>query len=158
MKRTLAIIFTLILALALVSCGGSAKSDFTMDTKALVNELHDAQLFLDSLTPISESALNKVVGINTEGVVDFVYEMGTGVTGEELCVITCDSEDTAKRVFEEVKTHRDDYIKQYESYAPDAIPRMENAVLEQKGVYVVYVSAEANTMAQSICGKYLELS
>lgn len=156
MKRTLAVIFMLILAFALVSCGGS-KTEFTMDTKALVDELHQAQLFLDDLTPISESALNKVIGVKTDGIVDFVYEMGTGVTGEELCVITCDSEDTAKRVFEDVKKHRDDYIKQYESYAPDAIPRMEYAVLEQKGVYVVYVSAEANTMATSICGKYLEL-
>ncbi len=155
MKKTIAIIFALIMAFALVSCGES-KPSFTMDTKALVDDLHKAQLFLDTLTPISESALNKVIGIKTDHVVDFTYEMGTGVTGEELCVITCDSEDAAKEVFEQVKAHRDDYIKQYESYAPDAIPRMENAVLEQKGVYVVYVAAEANTMAVSICGEYLK--
>ena len=157
MKKTLAIIFTLILAIALVSCGGGeSKSNFTMDTKALIDDLHKANLFVDSLTPISQNALNKVVGVTADGIVEFVYEMGTGVTGEELCVITCDSEATAKKVFEQVSAHRDDYIKQYESYAPDALPRMENAFLEQKGVYVVYVAAEDNASAASICSGYLK--
>ncbi|MBR0451655.1 MAG: DUF4358 domain-containing protein [Oscillospiraceae bacterium] len=155
MKKTLVIIFAFVMLFALVSCGES-KPSFTMDTKALVDDLHKAQLFLDTLTPISENALNKVIGVKTDHIVEFTYEMGTGVTGEELCVITCDSEEAAKEVFEQVKAHRDDYIKQYESYAPDAIPRMEYAVLEQKGVYVVYVAAEANTMAVSICGDYLK--
>lgn len=157
MKKTLAILSCLVLAFALVSCGGGGSStSFTLDTKALIDELHGANLFIDSLSPISENALNKVVGVSTDGITDFTYEMGTGVTGEELAVITCDSEDSAKKVFEEVTAHREDYMKQYESYAPDALPRMENAVLVQKGVYVIYVSAENDAAAQSIVDSYLK--
>ena len=126
-----------------------------MDTDALVNELHGASLFVDSLTPIQQNALAKVVGVSTDYVKSFTYEMGTGVTGEELGVITCDTEANAKKVLEQVKAHQEDYIKQYESYAPDAIPRMEGAVLEQKGVYVIYVAAENNDAAHKIVDKYL---
>ncbi|MBQ8994777.1 MAG: DUF4358 domain-containing protein [Oscillospiraceae bacterium] len=158
MKKTLSILICLVLAFALVSCGGGSEpaSNFSLDTTSLINDLHAANLFIDSLSPISENALTKVVGVSTDGVTDFTYEMGTGVTGEELCVITCDSEATAKRVLDEVTAHREDYMKQYESYAPDALPRMENAVLEQKGVYVIYVSAEDDATAQSIVDGYLK--
>lgn len=155
MKKLFALLLISVLALALVSCGGGSSSSFTLDTDALVNELHGASLFVDSLTPIQQSALAKVVGVSTDYVKSFTYEMGTGVTGEELCVITCDTEANAKKVLEQVKAHQEDYIKQYESYAPDAIPRMEGAVLEQKGVYVIYVAAENNDAAHKIVDKYL---
>ena len=156
MKKLLTITLIAVLALSLVSCGGSSASDFTLDTAALVNELHGASLFVDTLNPIQEAALSKVVGVSTDCVTSFTYEMGTGVTGEKLCVITCDTEANAKKVLEEVKAHQEDYIKQYENYAPDAIPRMEGAVLEQKGVYVIYVAAENNDTAHSIVDKYLK--
>ncbi len=156
MKKLFTITLIAVLALSLVSCGGSSASDFTLDTAALVNELHGASLFVDTLNPIQETALSKVVGVSTDCVTSFTYEMGTGVTGEELGVITCDTEANAKKVLEEVKAHQEDYIKQYENYAPDAIPRMEGAVLEQKGVYVIYIAAENNETAHSIVDKYLK--
>ena len=99
MKKILTLCaFITLLALILTSCGG----EFSLDTDALVADIKKADLFLDSLEPVSESVVSKVVGLSTDLITDFHYEIGTGATGEEFAVITCDSEKSAKTVKEEI--------------------------------------------------------
>ena len=152
LKKILTIVLIIaLLSITLTSCGKA----FELDTNALIGDIISADLFLDSLEPVSESVVKKVVGLSTELIKDFHYEIGTGATGEEFAVITCDSEDSAKKVKEEIFKRQDSLYNTYESYSPESLPRISNAVIEQKGIYVIFISCDKDDDAQKLVDKYL---
>ena len=132
-KKIVAFAVIAALTFTLVSCGSS----FSLDTSKLAEDIRNADLFLDTLAPVSESVVKKVVGLSTDLIDDFIYEIGTGATGEEFAVITCKSESDAKKVKDEIVKRQDSLYNTYESYSPESLPRISNAVIEQKGVYVI---------------------
>ena len=153
MKKLLTLVLlTALLALCLSSCGKA----FELDTAALVENIKKADLFLDSLEPVSEVVISKVVGLSTELISDFHYEIGTGATGEEFAVITCDSEASAKKIREEIIKRQDSLYSTYESYSPESLPRISNAVVEQKGKYVIFISCNKDDAAQKLVDGFLK--
>ena len=70
-------------------------------------------------------------------------------------MITCDSEESAKKVKEEIIKRQDSLYNTYESYSPESLPRISNAVIEQKGIYVIFISCDKDDDAQKLVDKYL---
>ncbi|MBQ1734316.1 MAG: DUF4358 domain-containing protein [Lachnospiraceae bacterium] len=151
-KKIVAFAVIAALTFTLVSC----RSSFSLDTSKLAEDIRNADLFLDTLAPVSESVVKKVVGLSTDLIDDFIYEIGTGATGEEFAVITCKSESDAKKVKEEIVKRQDSLYNTYESYSPESLPRISNAVIEQKGVYVIFVSCDKDPDAQKLVDSYLK--
>ena len=151
-KKLSAFILIAVIAFTLVSCGSS----FSLDTAKLADDIRGAGLFLDTLAPVSENVVKKVVGLSTDCIDDFIYEIGTGATGEEFAVITCKSESDAKKVKEEIVKRQDALYNTYESYSPESLPRISNAVIEQKGVYVIFVSCDKDSDAQKLVDSFLK--
>ena len=152
MKKILIAALAAVLVFALSSCGSS----FQLDSARLAEEIRNADLFLDTLAPVSESVVKKVVGLNTDVITEFIYEIGTGATGEEFAVITCKSEADAKSVKEEIVKRQESLYNTYESYSPESLPRISNAVVEQKGVYVIFVSCDKDDAAQKLVDSFLK--
>ncbi|MBQ5412982.1 MAG: DUF4358 domain-containing protein [Oscillospiraceae bacterium] len=151
-KKIVAFAVIAALTFTLVSC----RSSFSLDTSKLAEDIRNADLFLDTLAPVSESVVKKVVGLSTDLIDDFIYEIGTGATGEEFAVITCKSESDAKKVKDEIVKRQDSLYNTYESYSPESLPRISNAVIEQKGVYVIFVSCDKDPDAQKLVDSYLK--
>lgn len=151
-RKVFAVLIITVLVFSLSSCGGS----FQLDTAKLASEIRSADLFLDTLAPVSESVVGKVVGLSTDLITDFQYEIGTGATGEEFAVITCKSEADAKKIKEEIVKRQTDLYNTYESYSPESLPRISNAVIEQKGVYVIFVSCDKDADAQKLVDSFLK--
>ena len=152
MKKLIVTALVAFLVCCLCSCGSS----FQLDTAKLAYEIRSADLFLDSLAPVSENVIKKVVGLSTDSISEFVYEIGTGATGEEFAVITCKSESDAKKIKEEIVKRQEDLYNTYESYSPESLPRISNAVVEQKGVYVIFVSCDRDSEAQKLVDSFLK--
>ena len=153
MKKLISLFALLSLVFCLASCG---KSNFTLDTDELVDKIENYDLFLDTLAPITENALSSVVGLSTDGIESWTYEIGTGATGEEFGVITCKTEDDAKTIKSELEERQQSLYDTYESYSPDSLPRISDAVLEQKGVYVIFISCDNDDVAQTLIDGYLD--
>lgn len=151
-RKSCALLLTAVLVLFLASCGGS----FQLDTVKLASEIRAADLFLDTLAPVSENVVGKVVGLSTDLIAEFQYEIGTGATGEEFAVITCKSEADAKKIKEEIVKRQTDLYNTYESYSPESLPRISNAVIEQKGVYVIFISCDRDADAQKLVDSFLK--
>lgn len=151
-RKSLAVLLIAALAVSLAACGGS----FQLDTVKLASEIRNADLFLDTLAPVSESVVGKVVGLSTDLISEFEYEIGTGATGEEFAVITCKSESDAKKIKEEIVKRQETLYNTYESYSPESLPRISNAVIEQKGVYVIFVSCDKDSEAQKLVDSFLK--
>ena len=152
MKKLTALLLMISLLAVLTSCGSS----FELDTEKLASEIRNADLFLDTLAPVSENVIKKVVGLSADSIADFVYEIGTGATGEEFAVITCKSESDAKKIKEEIVKRQEALYNTYESYSPESLPRISNAVIEQKGVYVIFVSCDKDAEAQKLVDSFLK--
>ena len=152
MKKLTALLLMISLLTVLTSCGSS----FELDTEKLASEIRSADLFLDTLAPVSENVIKKVVGLSADSIADFVYEIGTGATGEEFAVITCKSESDAKKIKEEIVKRQEALYNTYESYSPESLPRISNAVIEQKGVYVIFVSCDKDAEAQKLVDSFLK--
>ncbi len=143
------IIGLLALALVLTAAACSEKT-VDVDMDALRSEIQAADLFDDSLVSARESVITDVVGLDVSKCESAEYYMGSGATGEEYGLFVCKNASSAKELVKELEARRDDLYKTYESYSTEALPRIENAVIEQSGVYVVFIIADNYAGAQSV--------
>ena len=151
LKRVFAAILTLVLLLALTACGDK---NVTIDTAALESDINGAGLFVDTLVKLSDATIGGQVETDVSGCTSKVYYAGMGATAEEWGVFECASAKDAKALKTALETHRDNLLTTYSSYAPDAVPRIQNAVIRQKGQYVLFITAEKYDDAAKIADKY----
>ena len=154
MKRiSITAIVAALLALALCSCGGSSEP---VDTDAMLSELTESGVFIDSFQPQDEVALSTIVKLDTSLFDQFTYAIGTGYTGEEYGAFHCASASDAKTLAEQLQQRVDSLKTSYESYNVDALPRLDNAIIKQQGEYVCIVVAEDYDGARAIVEKYFK--
>lgn len=139
------------LALSLAACG---EKQVSIDTAALSAELNDADLFIDSLVSMDEAAIGGQCESDVSACTAMEYHAGMGATAEEWGIFTCADAKAAKSLAESLKAHCDSLLETYTSYAPDAVPRIENAVVRQSGPYVLIVIAADYEGAAEIADRY----
>lgn len=129
----------LVAALLLASCGGNTAKD--VDIEALAQEIVSSVAFDDTLEAIDGSMIPMLYDI--DGYADAVLYKGSGATAEEVALFKMESPSDAKAACEEARAHIQSQIEAYESYMPDEVSRLEDAVVRQDGNYVsVIVSAD----------------
>ncbi len=141
----------LVLALSLAACG---EKNVTIDTAALSSELAGADLFVDSLVKMDEAAIGGQCESDVSACVSKEYHAGLGATAEEWGIFACADAKAAKALVTSLEAHRDSLLETYSSYAPDAVPRIENAVIRQSGQYVLFIIADDYAGAAAVADKY----
>lgn len=153
MKKLIIALMALVLVFSFAACGGQEKVELDLD--AIGAEISKAGLFLDTeLQPVAAESIAGMVGLDSSLYVSAQYYMGAGATGEEWGLFECADAKSAESLVAQLETHRDDLLSTYESYAPDAVPRIENAVIMSKGQYVVFITAEQYEQAQKLAESY----
>jgi hypothetical protein len=133
-------------ALLLAGCGSKQK---TIDAAALAETLSTEIAYDDELELMDEDDVYMYIDL-PEGVESVMY-MGSGSTAEEVGVFTAPDADTAQETMESVQSHLDDQTDSFQDYMPEEAKRVGNAVLEQKGNYVILcVSGESDTAKELI--------
>ncbi len=126
-------------AVLLCSCGEQTKE---VDIDALAQQIVEGVSFDDALAEIDDSMISMLY--NIEGYTDAVLYKGSGATAEEVAIFQMGSSDDAKTALEQAQAHIQSQIDSYESYIPEEVSRLEDAVVRQDGSYVsVVVSADA---------------
>jgi hypothetical protein len=133
-------------ALMLAGCGSAEQ---TIDTGALVRTLVTELTYEDTLEPIDDDDLSVYIDL-PQDVTGIMY-MGSGSTAEEVAAFTAPDEDTAKETIDRVQSYLDDQSDAFSDELPEEAKRVGNAVLEQKGNYVVLcVSGDSETAREMI--------
>lgn len=146
MKRVLA---AALICLALVGCG---KAEKELDMEALANELLEGGVFEETLYPAEESAVPLLLDFETE--CEGLVYVGTGATAEELVLFRGNDEDEAKQLKENLSEHLADRTEQYSGYLPEEAYKLESAILQQYGNYVILCIAADASAAEEIIGSY----
>jgi len=143
MKRVCSLLLALLLTVALVGCGGAKTKN--VEATGLVDALYNTVKFDSELTSVSaENYLNLPAGAQAAA------RMSNGTTAEEIIVVRCANEDDAKTVKAEMETFVADQRVDMERYQPQEVARLDNAVLTQRGVYVVLCVSADTEMAEKV--------
>ena len=148
MKRACFLMMAFLLTLALVGCGGAKTKD--VDPNGLVGALYNTVKFDSEMKSVSvDNYLTLPEGAQAAG------RMSNGTTAEEIIVVRCANENDAKTVKTDMESFLADQRVDMERYQPQEVARMDNAVLTQRGVYVVLCVSADSEMAEKIIKEQL---
>lgn len=118
----------LILALALVGCGG--KKPFTVDE--VVEGLNGSNAFSETLEGMERSVFVRYYGLDNEALEDGAAYGSTGATAEEFAVLVFVDEAGAEAAEAVLRAHVSDQLEANRDYRPGDIPKLEKAVVERR--------------------------
>ena len=129
--------------LVLTGCGQSGKTAYSTD---LVERIAQAGAFSEELEELDAQtafALYKLgdYGLTEEDLTDCAVLRSAGATCEEGAVLVLSDQDKASQAEKAVKAYVDSQIAANESYRPAEIPKLEQALVEQRENSVLLVLA-----------------
>lgn len=156
MKKILAMMLVAVLSMSVVACGSTGSGDTNAEdtNKKEFNAAELAQSLVSEITytgsmdQIPEDEIAWYVDME-DGVTGIMY-MVSGVSCEEVAVFTAPDEDTAKAMVDHVKELLEDQEDQNAAYDAKASQRIEEAVLQQKGCYVVLCVSDDSAKAKEL--------
>lgn len=132
-------------AMLLTSCNEQPKD---VDISALASQIVGEVSFDDSLSEIDDDMISMLYSI--DGYTDAVLYKGSGATAEEVAIFKMETTDDAKTALEEAQAHIQSQIESYESYIPEEVSRLEDAIVRQDGCYVSVVVSGDSAAAEKL--------
>ena len=135
--------------------GCSSKVDSLPDADTLALRLLEEERFTEKLELIETEVALPLYGLSKADVSNSAVYMGTGATAEETAVFEAVDQEAAQRVSKTIEAYIAAKKDSFERYIPKEVPKLEHAVIAQRGqVIVVCVSAETGTRARAVCKEY----
>lgn len=129
----------------------SCSSRKEIDLDALCDDLLQNAGITDELTPVDRAMGEKIYKIkNAEE--QYIY-ISTGATAEEIAAFRFSSAADAEAALVRVRERLDFQLAGYESYVPEEVYRIKNAVIKQEDCYLVVCVAD-KTKAEEVLRKY----
>lgn len=142
LKKTAAFLTAGLLALSLAGCSGGF-SGKSADPQAWAKTITKNVKFTDDLTALGTAAAEKRYAAGAGSVVACAVYAGTGATAEEFAVWKMKDEKSAETMLQNAKDLVKSQQETYADYRPAEVPKLKNAVLEQRDTVVVLcVSAD----------------
>lgn len=138
-----------------VAVVSEASAQTEVDVKALADALNTGGEFGEELTALDEAGLGRVYRTDTEAFEEAAGYTGSGATVDQISVWKAKDEAGAQELEDMLSRYLETQIDSYATYMPDEVPKLENAVLERSGVYVVLCVSEDAAKASDIISSYI---
>lgn len=158
MKKLLLVVSMMILSLSLVACGGDDKDnkgDSKESKKAIAGtaadisqKIVDDGKFIDEVVTIDNEMINQKLDIDGANVEESVCYYGTGDSANIVYVAIFKEESNAKDAKEKLEVYLDELKTANESYDPEELGKIDDAILEIDGKYAIMVISDDNDKAQ----------
>ena len=147
MKKSVFVIISVCLICLLCAC-----SSKTVDVSALEKEIISTVSFDTELREVPDNTVATL--FNTlDGVTIKMYK-GSSVCPDQFCIFTLSDTADRNKVAEQVGDYVKKLISDYKSYAPDEVPKLENALTAlAKNCYLLVVTSDTEN-AKNIVDKY----
>lgn len=160
MKKVLAMLLVAAMSVSIVACGGSGAGDGSENSGANQNSEKEfspealAQSLVSEITYTAEMEQIPAEEIEwyvdlEEGVTGIMY-MVSGVSCEEVAVFTAPDTDTAKAMVDNIEELLADQEDQNAAYDAKAAQRIQDAVIQQKGNYVILCVSDDSAKAKEL--------
>lgn len=130
-------------------CAQKAKPvDYDLD--ALSQQVQQSGAFSDILSPVTKEIAASFYGFEDAEVSECVVLCSTGATTEEIALFKCTSEEAAAKLKASAAKRVETQRAIYESYAPGEMPKLDDAIVTQNGLYVFYIVSADASKAQAV--------
>lgn len=147
MKRTLtAVLLTALLTLSLCACGQSGTETADVDLVSLGQEL--TALCGEDLYELDGDTIKMLYG-DTATAQALVWS-SSGTTADEVALFQAEDADGAAELLSTAQQRIADRAESYADYMPDEAAKLDKAIAEQHGTYVVVCVCSQPEEAQSI--------
>ncbi|HCI73541.1 MAG TPA: hypothetical protein DHV42_03255 [Lachnospiraceae bacterium] len=137
-------------ALALTACSGSGGSSKEIDVKKTADELNTSVITTDKLTETKSDMLGSIYFFEDGQVeISSVYMSGNA-TADEIVVVSCKDEETAKEVEDLLKMRVKNQKELFSTYNADEAAKLDKAIIKTKGKYAVLCVCDDYEKAESI--------
>ncbi len=120
------------------------------DFASLSSKLEQSGAFSDFLSPVTKEFAASFYGFDTADVTECVVLCSTGATTEEIALFKCANEEAAIKLKANAAARVETQRTVYESYAPLEMPKLDDAIVTQNGLYVFYIVSADYTKAQAV--------
>ena len=135
MKKTLIVLLTAAVLILMSACSPQSNANQDVALDELAKELLESDVFEETLTLADEGIAKKLYSI--DNAVSFQFYVGSGATASELALLEFETEADAKAALPLAQERVAAQKKSFSSYLPSEVEKLENAVIEQHGRYVV---------------------
>lgn len=132
-----------------VTAAGCGKQQAAIDPADALEQLKSSTTFTDQMTDMDSAGACRFYDVSADLVQDGAAYVGSGATAESMAVFEATDTDAAQGIADALQTFTDSWIKGYSDYKPEEVPKLESAVLEQDGVYVVFCVTADNAAAKT---------
>ena len=151
MKNTLIGLLTVVLIL-MSACSAPPDEGQNIDLDGLAEDLLESGIFEEELNPADGETAKKLYGIDNAA--SFQLYAGSGATASELALLEFETEDDADAALPLARERMAAQKESFASYLPGEVKKLEDAVVEQHGRYVVVCVSEGD--AGSILSNYFQ--
>ena len=134
-KRVFYIFLLLLLCASLAGCGGNGTKDYQIDETDFMSEMLNQVSFDCDMYQVKPESVENFFTLE-DGTTAIVF-MGSGSYADHAGIFTSPDEETAAKTLEMVQTYVEDLKHSFEDYLPEEAAKIDGAVVEQKGRYVV---------------------
>lgn len=153
-KLATAMLCCLLLLIPLSGCGTSSKQ---LDMDALSKDVIAKGSFNDELIQISDKVVADYYDLSFDGLEDYrVYVSSSSATASEYAIFKCADDSALKSAKAAVEARISDQIANYENYRPDEKFRLDNALIETNGNYLLFVVSDNNATIQELFNNALK--
>ena len=151
MKRFFAMMLCAVLLLTSACGGGETKE---LNIVELAEQIKASGAFEENISSnmeqIKSSRAVKLIGAAEADVADAAYYTCVGATAAEILILQGTDEAAAKRIFELTDAHLASLKASYENYAPEEAKKVDDAVTQQYGKYVIIVVCADPDKAEAV--------
>jgi hypothetical protein len=155
MKRFLTLLLAAVMVSGLFAGCGAGTSGAQPEPQAVADALLEQIAFEETLSPLAEDEISYYVTLE-DGVTGLMY-LSSGSTAEEIAVFRAPDKSTATQMRSHVEEYLSGQRSSFADYLPAEAKRIDDAVLVQKGSYVVLcVSGQPDAAKSAINGVFAE--
>ena len=138
----------LALAVLLSACGADGKAYTTADAQALI----DADAFDGEMEQVDSYTVALLYGLEENAVIDCAsyIAINSSASADEVTVLVLRDEAAAKTAEESCKKRVEGQIESYQTYGPDQVPRLEEAVISRREHTVLLAVGNPDRLPQAL--------
>lgn len=156
MKKKIAVILAAFGMIGVLAGCESEISTGNVDIQSMAEELQTNLEFEDTMSLIETDVALSYYGIDAEAVDDCVVLISTGATAEEIAIFEAASDDYVEAIQLACETRQNKQTASYADYKPEEVSRLDNAIIETTGRYIIYCVADDNDKAEEIIDSYFK--
>ena len=137
-------------ALVMTACSGSGGSKKEIDVAKVADELNASVITTDKLTETKSEMLGSIYFFEDGQVEISKVYMSGNATADEIVVVSCKDEETAKEVTDLLKMRVKNQKELFSTYNADEAAKLDKAIVKSSGKYAVLCVCDDYEKAESI--------